>query len=39
MQTLAIQVAIGLVVGLILGWNVIPQPAWVEKLYNKVFGR
>lgn len=21
--------------GLIVGWNVLPQPKWVQKLYNK----
>ena len=26
-----------LFVGLIIGWNVFPQPKWVETLYTKAF--
>ena len=26
----------GLAIGLIVGWNVLPQPAWVERLYFRV---
>ena len=26
---------IGLGVGLIVGWNLLPQPNWVLKLFNK----
>jgi len=25
-------------VGLIVGWNVLPQPVWVQILYSKVVG-
>jgi hypothetical protein len=24
--------------GLVVGWNVLPQPAWVGNLYSKWFG-
>lgn len=27
---------VGLVVGLIVGWNVLPQPAFVKKIVDKV---
>lgn len=27
--------AVGFGVGLIVGWNVLPQPKWVQDLYNK----
>lgn len=26
---------LGLGVGLIVGWNVLPQPAWVKALYDR----
>ena len=26
---------VGVAVGLVVGWNLLPQPLWVEKLYNK----
>jgi len=26
----------GAVVGLIVGWNVLPQPDWVKKLIDKI---
>lgn len=26
----------GLIVGLIVGWNFLPQPQWVKKLVDKV---
>lgn len=28
---------IGVGVGLVLGWNLIPQPKWVENLYSRWF--
>ena len=28
---------LGLVTGLILGWNLIPQPNWVKDLYDRWF--
>lgn len=30
---------IGFAVGLVIGWNVLPQPQWVSNLYNKYFGK
>jgi hypothetical protein len=29
---------LGAVVGLVVGWNVLPQPAWVAALYERWFG-
>lgn len=29
---------LGGVVGLVLGWNVLPQPVWIQNLYSKWFG-
>ena len=26
-------------VGLVVGWNVLPQPRWVKALWNKWFGK
>jgi len=34
-----VEMLIGAVVGLIVGWNFLPQPAWVKKLVDKVLGR
>ncbi len=28
----------GVIVGLVIGWNLLPQPAWVNALYTKWFG-
>jgi hypothetical protein len=30
---------IGAVVGLVIGWNVLPQPAWAADLYTRWFGK
>lgn len=27
---------IGVAVGLIVGWNLLPQPAWVERIYDAI---
>jgi hypothetical protein len=24
-------------VGMVIGWNLLPQPAWVEELYNRAY--
>ena len=29
---------IAFVAGLVIGWNLIPQPEWVRNLWNKWFG-
>ena len=29
---------IGMGVGLVVGWNVLPQPKWVQSLYSRWFG-
>ena len=28
----------GALVGLVIGWNVLPQPVWVKALYTRWFG-
>lgn len=33
-----LEFAIGLGVGLVVGWNVLPQPSWVQNLYLRWFG-
>ena len=30
--------SIGFVAGLVIGWNVLSQPAWVQNLYSRWFG-
>lgn len=32
------ELLIGAAIGLVVGWNVLPQPAWVAALYTKWFG-
>lgn len=32
-------VIIGLVVGLLIGWNLLPQPAWVKALVDKALAK
>lgn len=29
---------LGLLIGLFVGWNVLPQPAWVAAIYARWFG-
>lgn len=29
--------ALGVGVGLVIGWNVLPQPTWVQNLYSRWF--
>ena len=29
----------GVAVGLVVGWNVLPQPEWAKKIYDKVLGK
>ena len=31
--------AVGLVVGLVVGWNALPQPVWAKDLYDKVLAK
>jgi len=26
----------GALIGLVVGWNILPQPEWIKKLVNKV---
>ena len=33
------ELLIGVVIGLFVGWNVFPQPVWVQELYSKWFGK
>lgn len=30
--------ALGFGVGLLIGWNVLPQPKWAKRLWDKVVG-
>jgi hypothetical protein len=30
------QFILGVVIGLVVGWNLFPQPEWVKNLYDKV---
>ena len=30
---------IGFVIGTVLGWNVLPQPVWAKKLWDKLFNK
>lgn len=32
-----ISVVLAFIVGLVVGWNVIPQPTWAKNLYNRWF--
>jgi len=34
-----IYLIIGIVVGLIIGWNLLPQPLWVKTIYDKMKGK
>jgi len=29
----------GFIVGLIIGWNILPQPVWVKSLWNKIMSK
>jgi len=31
--------AIGFGAGLVVGWNLLPQPVWIKGLYDKWFGK
>lgn len=33
-----IDIIIAFAAGLVIGWNVLRQPRWVEDLYNRWFG-
>ena len=33
------ELLIGVAIGLVVGWNVLPQPMWVQNLYSRWFGR
>lgn len=30
-------VGIGVLIGIVVGWNVLPQPAWIKRLWDKKF--
>jgi hypothetical protein len=30
-----VELAIGFVAGLVVGWNFLPQPAWISKWFTK----
>jgi len=29
------RLVIGFIIGLIIGWNILPQPAWAKRLWDK----
>ena len=33
------RLVIGFIVGLIIGWNVLPQPQWIKNLWNKLMAK
>lgn len=33
-----LELIVGFAVGLVVGWNLLPQPAWVKNLWSKVTG-
>lgn len=33
-----VSLGLGFVVGLVVGWNFLPQPAWVKGLISKITG-
>ena len=30
---------VGVAIGLVVGWNLLPQPAWVKALYDRIASR
>lgn len=32
------ELVVGFILGLIVGWNLFPQPEWVKSLWTKYFG-
>ena len=32
------ELIVGLAVGIVVGWNALPQPAFIAKIYAKLFG-
>lgn len=32
------ELVIGFIAGLIVGWNLLPQPEWIKTLWTKYFG-
>lgn len=34
-----IELLIGIAIGLVVGWNFLPQPTWVRNLWNRWFGK
>jgi hypothetical protein len=32
------ELLVGFAAGLVVGWNVLPQPVWVRNLYDRWFG-
>ena len=33
------ELLVGFVGGLVVGWNLLPQPEWVNDLWSKFFGK
>lgn len=34
-----VELIIGFVAGLIVGWNLLPQPTWAKNIWNKITGQ
>jgi hypothetical protein len=32
-----VSTTVAFLAGLVVGWNLLPQPAWIKALYDKVF--
>jgi len=33
------ELLLGGAIGLVIGWNILPQPAWVKRLYDRALRR
>jgi hypothetical protein len=33
------EIVVGFIVGVLVGWNILPQPQWVKNLWDKVLGK
>jgi hypothetical protein len=32
------ELVLGIVIGIVIGWNLLPQPAWASNLWHKIIG-
>lgn len=33
------RLVIGFIIGLIIGWNVLPQPKWIRNIWDKIVAK